>query len=57
MTLAKQIYVSAIILYTVLAFIGSKFTQLSIIDLFMSLMLSCILFQLLDWKYGEEEGK
>lgn len=56
MTISKQIFLSAIFLYTIIAAVISRFTNTSFIDIFNAFMLSCILFNLLDWKYGEEDS-
>jgi len=55
MTFAKQLYLTAIIVYSIIAMIISKFTQIHFIHIFNGLMLCSILYNLLDWKYGEEE--
>jgi len=55
MPLSKQLFISAIILYSVVAFLTSKIVEIHYIHIFNTLMLSCILFNLLDWKYGVEE--
>ena len=56
MTQAKSIYVFAIILYTILAYFSSKFFNIHWVHIFNTLMLSSILFNILDWRYGYEEG-
>jgi len=56
MTFAKKLHLTAIILYTIVAVVISKFTQIHFIHIFNGLMLSSILYNLLDWKYEEEEN-
>ena len=55
MTFAKKLHLTAIILYTIVAVVISKFTQIHFIHIFNGLMLSSILYNLLDWKYGVDD--
>ena len=54
MSQAKFMYLFGTILYTVIAFCSSKFFEIHWIHILNTLMLSSILFNLLDWKYWEE---
>lgn len=56
MPYSKQIYLTAIILYTIIGSIVSHFTDISFIDVFIGFMVCGIFYQILDWKYGIEEG-
>ena len=55
MTKTKFIYVFAVILYTVIAYISAKFFNIHWIHVFNGLMLSSILYNLLDFKFKCED--
>ena len=59
MTLGRKIYLMGIVMYTIIASILSPILKIEWIHIFNALILSAILFHILEWKYDwvEEEGK
>ena len=58
MLYAKKLQLTTIIVYAIIASIASKFLDIHWIHLLNSLILSAILYHLLEWKYScisEEE--
>ena len=53
--MGKQVYLAGIIIYSVLSFIIQAITSIRWIDAFTVFMLSGIFYQILEWKYGNEE--
>lgn len=57
MPYSKQVYLTAIILYTILSFIFGTIFKIPYIDIFTGLMVCGIFYQVLDWKYGDQVQK
>ena len=53
MNFVKKLHIMAIIIYTIGAFIIGQLTKIHFIHIFNAFMLSGILYNLLDWRYGE----
>lgn len=51
----RQLHLTTIITYAILAIIASRFINIHFIHLLNAGLLSAILYQILEWKYGIEE--
>ncbi len=60
MTHAKKLHLTTFIIYSIIASIGSKLLNVHFIHILNALILSAILYHLLEWKYDwveqEEEN-
>ena len=57
MNYAKKLHLITFVVYSIMASIGSKFLNIPWIHLLNALILSAILYHLLEWKYDwVEEG-
>ena len=55
MNKATQIHLFTVIIYGIISTFGSKLLNIHWIHILNGLMLSAILYHLLDWKYNYEE--
>lgn len=52
---AKQLYIATLIIYPIMALVGSKFLHIHWIHLLNTLLLCAIFHHLLEWKYDHQE--
>ena len=57
MNFAKKFQLIHYIIYSIIASIASKLINVHFIHVLNALILSAILYQILDWRYSYEEGE